>query len=108
RSRAGAIRSLVGRTRRHRRRSRRIRPLLDLRGTRRHELLLRAVPIAALLAVHHRELRAPDAPDRRLVLEPLARDPHRRVPARLPRHLLLLPPLLLPRVLLVAAGLRGP
>src|SRR5207244_2950554 len=75
---------------------------------RRYELLLRALSFAALFAVHHRELRASDAPDRRLVLEPLARDPHRRVSSRLPRDLLLLPSLLLPRVLLVTAGMRRP
>src|SRR5258708_12095017 len=51
------------------------------------------------------ELRAPDASAARLVVEPIARDPHRRVTARVPGHLLLLPPLVLPRLLPLAAGL---
>src|SRR5256885_15055631 len=54
-------------------------------------LLPGAVPLAALLPVHPRELRASAPADRRVVLEPLACDPHRRLPARVPRHLLLLP-----------------
>src|SRR5437879_1340090 len=100
-------RPLVGRTGRDRDGPRRLRFVLGLRGSRRHELLLRAVPLAALFALPQRELRASDAAAHRYLLESLARDPHRRVPARLPGDLLLLPPLVLPRVLLVPAGVRG-
>src|SRR5207237_8226833 len=92
----------------HRRRPRALCPLLHLRRPGRNELLPRALSLAALLALSQHELRAPDTAAHRNVLEPLAGNPHRRVPAGVPGDLLLLPPLLLPRVLLVAAGLRGP
>src|SRR5439155_56493 len=88
--------------------ARALRPLLHLRRARRDELLLRPVPLAALLALPQRELRAPYVAAHWYVLESLARDPDRGIPARIPRDLLLLPPLVLPRVLLVAAGVRCP
>src|SRR2546427_13295416 len=104
----GAPRPLVGRACGHRRRADAFRHLLVPRGDRERELFLRAVPLAPLLALPRRELRAPDAPARRAVLESVARDPHRRYSGRVPCHLLLLPPQLLPRVLLVAACLHDP
>src|SRR2546428_1453627 len=104
----GAERPLVARADRHLRRPHALRRLFVPRRHRERELLLRAVSLAALLAVHCRELRAPGPADHRPVVEPLPGDPHRGVPDRVPRHLLLLPPQLLPRVLLVAPGVRRP
>src|SRR2546426_6660458 len=88
----GAARPLVARAGRHLRRPHALRRLFVPRRHRERELLLRAVPLAALLALHRGELRAPGPADRRPVVEPLAGDPHRGVPDRVPRHLLLLPP----------------
>src|SRR5438270_284636 len=105
---AGTQRSVVGRAGGHRGRARHVRALFDLRGYLRHELLRRAVPLAAVLAVHQRQLRAPVAAAYWFVLEPLAGYPDRCLPARVPGHVLLLPPLVLPRVLLVASGVRDP
>src|SRR5258708_840512 len=53
------------------------------------------------------ELRAPDASAARLVVEPVARDPGRGPTAACRGPLLLLPPLVLPRLLPLAAGLPG-
>src|SRR5438093_8669668 len=99
-------RSLVGRARRHRRGARRVRPLFRLRRARRRELLLRAVFVTALFAMPYDELRPPDLAAHRSVLEPVTGDPDRRFPARVPRDLLLLPALVLPRVLLGAPRVR--
>src|SRR5438105_14752091 len=103
-----APRPLVGRAGDDPRRPQPLRDLFGVRRDRERELLLRPVPLALLLALHHGELRAPGPAPGRPVVEPLAGDPHRRVPDRLPGHLLLLPPQLLPRVLLVAARVRRP
>src|SRR6185503_8913365 len=59
-----------------------------------------------LLALPHDRLRASDVSGDRRLVQPLTRVPDRRLAARVPRDLLLLPPLLLPRVLLVAARLH--
>ena len=72
----------------------------------------RALPVAVLLAVRHGQLR-PGLAGLRHVVRPVpaarpVRDRDAAVPAGLPAHLLLLPPLVLPRLLGVPAGVwRG-
>src|SRR5579859_828068 len=71
------------------------------------ELLRGAVPLAVLFAVPGGQLRAPDAAAVWRVVEPVAGLHRAGHPIGLPRHLLLLPPRVLPVVLLVAAGVLG-
>src|SRR5438445_7933870 len=92
----GAARPVVARAGRHLRRPHAVRRLFVPRRHRERELLLRAVSLAALLAVHLRELRAPGPADHRPVVETLPGVPHRGVPDRLLPDLLFLPPQLLP------------
>src|SRR5512132_4190044 len=103
---ARAPRSLVGGAADDRARPGWIRRVLLHRGHPERELLRRSVPLAVLFALPHHRVRASDVrADRRLV-HVVAGAPHRRFAAHVPCHLLLLPPLVLPRVLLVATGVH--
>src|SRR5262249_46968952 len=76
-------------------------------GGAERQLLCRALPVALLLTVSRAKLRPSDDPDPRPVVEPEPGVSGAGLAPRLPRHLLLLSPRLLPRLLLVAAGVRG-
>ncbi|CAG7603428.1 Putative succinate dehydrogenase (membrane anchor subunit) (Succinic dehydrogenase) [Actinacidiphila bryophytorum] len=85
--------------------------LRDLACLRQRRLLLHALRVAAVLAVPRLELHADGRRRRlapvRLVVGAVARAAGAGLPAGLPADLLLLPQGLLPRLLGVAAGLRG-
>src|SRR5688500_11755270 len=90
---ARASGSVVDRATHDRARPRALRYLRLRRERPERELLPRPVSLTFLLTVPDHQLRAPDLSGDRRLVQPLARVPHRRLAARVPCDLLLLPPL---------------